>query len=538
MAVTREEIRAIRDQRKASAKEKSDAFAAFDEMEIPPYLERVDKTLTQALLGCGVFPPRPGEEGGATSVGADAAPNNAQSAQDEAEAIVQRASDKTLETTVIEFNERHFVTIEGGKTVIAEETVDPELNQPTLRFHKFEGFRQLYADQHIYVNERMTNVVDAWTRSPSARRYRGGMAMIPNGQTPPEVYNLYQGWGVEPQAGSPDQAIDFIRTVICDNDATTFEYVMGWLAFCVQHPGEPAEVVLVLRGGRGTGKGTLGELLLRLFGAHGMHVLQQKHLVGNFNAHLRNILFMFADEAFFAGDRAAGDVLKGLVTERRLTIERKGFDAFTVRNRLSVLMATNHDWVVPAGSDERRFCVLDVSDIHKQDHAYFGAFKTYLENGGDAAFLHYLLSYDLSGFNIRRVPSTQALVEQKAHTLPTFDRWLFDKLWQGVLSAYGEEWNPEVSCTGFRDEYAAYVRNRGEGRYTITEARWVGRRLKTLIPSVIRRRAGGRHTRQWVYGFPSLAQARAEFAAHALGGDDPGWPDDGTDTSTEGEGET
>jgi hypothetical protein len=34
-------------------------------------------------------------------------------------------------------------------------------------------------------------------------------------------------------------------------------------------------------------------------------------------------------------------------------------------------MASNNDWVIPAGPDARRFFVLNVSDARKQDFSYF-----------------------------------------------------------------------------------------------------------------------------------------------------------------------
>ena len=85
-------------------------------------------------------------------------------------------------------------------------------------------------------------------------------------------------------------------------------------------------------------------------GKHGIQVFNPKHVVGNFNGHLRDVLLLFADEAFFAGDRAADGVLKGLITEPSLMIERKGVDAVRAPNLLRVIMATNSDWAVPAAA--------------------------------------------------------------------------------------------------------------------------------------------------------------------------------------------
>ena len=128
-----------------------------------------------------------------------------------------------------------------------------------------------------------------------------------------------------------------------------------------------------MRGPEGTGKGTLARAMMRILGQHALHISNAKHLIGNFNAHLRDCVFLFADEAFYAGDKAHVGVLKSLITEPYLTIEGKYQNAVQTPNFLHIMMASNEDWVVPASLEARRFCVLEVSDAHKDDHAYFAA---------------------------------------------------------------------------------------------------------------------------------------------------------------------
>jgi hypothetical protein len=134
--------------------------------------------------------------------------------------------------------------------------------------------------------------------------------------------------------------------------------------------------------------------------------------------------------------------LKQLITEPRTPIERKGFDVESAQNHLHVLMASNNDWVVPAGHDERRFFVLEVDDAHKQDAAYFNALHAEMEGGGVAAMLHDLLRRDISKFDIRRVPQTAALGEQKLLSLDPGLTW-----WHGRLAS-GELISSQVIASG------------------------------------------------------------------------------------------
>ena len=185
-----------------------------------------------------------------------------------------------------------------------------------------------------------------------------------------------------------------------------------------------------MRGGEGTGKGTLARALKRILGQHALAISNAKHLTGNFNAHLRDAVFLFADEAFFAGDRQHVGVLKSIITEEYLTVEAKYQNAVQAPNYLHVMMASNEDWVVPASLEARRFFCLEVADAHRNDHAWFAAIWKQMEAGGYAAMLHDLLRYDLTTFNVRAVPDTEALQRQKKLTLPVAESW-----WLNVLAA-------------------------------------------------------------------------------------------------------
>ncbi len=71
-------------------------------------------------------------------------------------------------------------------------------------------------------------------------------------------------------------------------------------------------------------------------------------MTGRFNAHMRDCIFFFADEAFWAGDKQGEGQLKRIITEDTLVVEAKGRDPVTVRNMLHILISSNEDWAVPS----------------------------------------------------------------------------------------------------------------------------------------------------------------------------------------------
>jgi hypothetical protein len=203
--------------------------------------------------------------------------------------------------------------------------------------------------------------------------------------------NLWRGFGVKAKAGKWPLMRAHMREVMAagieEQDSCNFR----WMTWAVQNPGQQAEVALVFRGLKGTGKGTLGIALCRIFGPHGLQIANKKHLIGSFNMQMSQCSFLFADEAYWPGDKEGEGALKRLITEPTLTIEPKGLDLFTVPNNLRVMIAGNEEWITPASSDERRFAVNEVTADRKGDLAHFNALYAELSYGGLAAMLHDLL---------------------------------------------------------------------------------------------------------------------------------------------------
>ena len=274
---------------------------------------------------------------------------------------------------IAELNARHFLIRNiGGKCLVGEMVPNSFGSGEMLSLQSVEAFKTWYANRTIVVRGRDGNknrkpLGTAWLEHPRRRQYEG-VELVPNApkELPNGNSNLWRGFGVEARQGEWPLMLHHICHVLADGEQGAAEYILRWMAWTVQHPDELAEAALVLRGGKGSGKGVFGNALAKCFGEHSMHIFQQSHLTGKFNGHLRSCLFLFADEAFWAGDKKGESVLKGLITEKSLVIEHKGIDPIQWPNRLHVVMAANAEWVVPASYDERRFAVFDVSNRYAQ----------------------------------------------------------------------------------------------------------------------------------------------------------------------------
>jgi hypothetical protein len=338
-----------------------------------------------------------------------------------------------------------------------------------------------------------------WLEHPLRREYYGYRFLPGEPEEVDGYLNLWRGFAIDPKPGTWDLMQAHLKEVIADNNEEYFDYIVRWAAWAVQNPDKPAEVALVLKGGRGVGKGTFLRALKHLFGQHGLQVTSPMQLTGKFNAHLRDCCLLFADEAIAPGDKVAESVLKGLITEQELSIEGKGVNVVQVLNRLHIVMASNEDWVAPAGTAERRFAVFEVAAVHMQDQDYFSAINAEMQNGGLEAMLHDLLDMELGKWHPRQdIPDTDALAEQKVLSLRGFERVFQDMLQSGIIPV--ESWfdidYPRVSTQALREYAQSRVKG---GEITDTE---VGNLLSRLgYTKCVKKRPRG-------YILPTLPKAR------------------------------
>ena len=450
---------------------------------------------------------------------------------------IQRAREHGIDPRLVELNDQHAVIENyGGRCRIIEELADEAAGRSVLTFQSFDDFRNRYQNRKITLGyDAKGKPIQAplgtwWLEHPARKQYRS-IAFSP-GKDLDGIYNLWRGFSVKPQPGDKHQRyLDHIKKNICNNNEEVFTYVVNWMARAVQKPDTPGEVAVVLRGRKGSGKTIFADIFGRLFGRHYWAVSDAKHIVGNFNAHLRDCVILFGDEAFWAGDKQHEGVLKTLVTGLTIVVERKGVDAESAPNYVHLIMASNSEWVVPATYDERRFLVLDVAPTQKQNKIYFGAILREMEGGGYANLLHMLQTRDIENFDHRSVPDTDALQDQKLHSMEAHEEWWYRRLSDGCLTSTHSEWEAPIPKDDLIDDFFLYAQKiSARKRPNATQlAGFVEKctpKLETYLALYDRLgKAGERLTSRvpW-WRFPPLEQCRAGFAEHLGSGNALRWP--------------
>lgn len=406
-------------------------------------------------------------------------------------------------------NERFALARHAGRTLAVE------FHRDGFHLGGVDDLHTLFANDRVPTpdGKRMEPASHHWLRDPRRREF-SEIVFDPTDRAPRTALNLWTGWAVEPDPqASCDLILAHIRDVLANGDRAHARYIVGWLADMVQNPGRKPGVALVFKGGKGAGKDTLAVALRRVVGKrHVAHVNRPDALTSRFNAPFATAILGHVEEAFWSGAHDKKGTLQSLITSETLPIEKKGIDTVTVDSFLRLIMTTNESWAVPASHDERRYAVFDVSDSRIGDRDYFAALYAEIEGDGPAAFLAHLLDVDLSDFNVRDVPQTEALRDQKLNTLRGVERWWFEFLHKGDLGEF-EDWEETVTVERdqIRDRYEYFIReNRHHG--DAVNSTQFGIELRKMLPSLgeSRPRVDGKPGPR-LYVFPPLHECRDAF---------------------------
>ena len=432
-----------------------------------------------------------------------------------------KAAEETAQSAIEEINAKHAVIMIGGKCTVINQTVDPVFNRPDISFSSKGDFLNLYANRKIpnpLAPTKQISIGKIWWESPDRKQY-DGLVFEPQKDFD-GYYNLWRGFSVEPKKGDWSLMEKLIRDAISSGNESRYQYILAWMARILQDPGgQRPGVAFVMRGRQGIGKGVFSTEFGALLSGHFLQVAQAGQVTGRFNTHLKDCVVLFVDEGFWAGDKQAEGVIKNLVTEPTITVEPKGKDLFKVKNNVNIIIASNSDWVVPAGLEERRFFTVDVDDCFKGDYTFFRKLTAQMDNGGREAMLYDLQKMDISGVNLRDFERTDALLDQILESMSLVQKWWFNQLRRGAIRMvdYGDEFGPHrdewptsASNEQLYDSFEMFVA-KIHGYLPIPEV--FGRQLNKLIVPVeiIRPRTPDGAPRRRLRVIPELTKCREVF---------------------------
>jgi hypothetical protein len=301
-----------------------------------------------------------------------------------------------------------------------------------------------------------TSIVALWLKHDLRRSY-GEMVFHPHRAYPyrsddrsNNKYNLWVGWEheydpsfeVDPQR---IRRIDYhLKEIVCSGNEELYQYVLRlWKLMLL---GKKSGVALCLSGLQGTGKNVMVEYVgQRIVGEqYYACVASLEDLTNKFSSLRCSKCFVVCDELdTWKGDHKTANLLKGLITQGKTKLERKGKDAYLIDDYANLTFLSNYDnFVKVEGKGDRRYCVNTVSAAKKGDVEYFRALNLDMGNEPkhraltaqekqDARviglhFFHHIMQQDVRDFRPEQIPTTDMRVRMEMDSTPSlcvFVRW-------------------------------------------------------------------------------------------------------------------
>ena len=262
------------------------------------------------------------------------------------------------------------------------------------------------ATQRVAPKDRTVRLCDIWLQDVDRHEYEG-IIIAPVDYDGPK-YNLFRGL-IEPAKGD---IAPFSKLVhhLCGGDEKAIRWVMHWLADAVQRPTEcgPA-TALALRGPQGHGKSLFRLILQDMTNDHYHVINDSSRFADRFNRDMLASLFLFAEEAIFAGSHQVAATLKSLIADPEWTYEEKYRAKFRAKNIHRVVAITNEEQAVHLDHDDRRWTICEVPSVwnlrteagKKERDAFFAPIYEFRNSGGAKHVMAHLMSINIDEALIR-----------------------------------------------------------------------------------------------------------------------------------------
>jgi len=217
-------------------------------------------------------------------------------------------------------------------------------------------------------------------------------------------YNIWSGWAQPPKRGDVSLFKALVDHLFRGN-ARAKRWFLQWCAYPIQYPGTKLYTAVVLYGVKqGTGKSLLGLTIGQVYGKN-FEELKPENLHASFNEWAVEKQFVLGDEVTGSDKRADADMLKKLITQEEVRVNRKYMASYTIVDCINYLFTTNQPNAFFLDNDDRRFFIHEITEPPLPSDFFDEYDLWYRTPAAAAALLYYFQHLELGDFN----PRTRAL---------------------------------------------------------------------------------------------------------------------------------
>ena len=251
---------------------------------------------------------------------------------------------------------------------------------------------------------------------------------------PRNAFNLWKGFKAQivPELDMRyvQPLLDFLLEVWSDNDQTVYRYLLSWLHCLLITPQKKTGQSIFAYSLQGCGKNTFTDFLRDYVMGNGVFTetvgiesLTEKH-----SESLEGRRLVVVDECSSTRKEFLNNFnkMKQFITGDKITINPKGIRPYTVDNFCNLVIFTNHLDSLYLESSDRRYLCIQLSNVHRQDFAYFKALRKQCFNDvAGCHFLTYLSQLQPSNLvSLNDVPETSLRQDIKEISKPSIERFI------------------------------------------------------------------------------------------------------------------
>lgn len=249
---------------------------------------------------------------------------------------------------------------------------------------------ELYSSAEFNNLVRPFSDVDDTARLLRKSNHKKSVGLIYNPAMPPGIFTIGTGTfanthvpgRINAKAGDPQPWIDFMHHLIPDKQDC--QEVMRWVATLIARPEiKMAYALLLISSTQGVGKSTLGsKIIAPIIGRHNVSEPSENTIVdSNFTDWMAHKRLAICHEIYAGHSAKAYNKLKSIITDDRITVNKKYLSTYTTENWLHIIACSNSERALRLENDDRRYLVPKVTE-ERMPHKYWIEFHQWLNKDG------------------------------------------------------------------------------------------------------------------------------------------------------------
>lgn len=344
----------------------------------------------------------------------------------------ERSNDDCYLSIKKEFEKTHSKIINKALFTI-ETTTDDIILLPVSKFKT--AYEHLKYTDYSKTPPALTPFIVKWLTDECIRQYEDMAVYPPPKQCPKNMFNLWKPFSIAKYTDNYTKNEEGLQKylnhikILCGNDQNVADYIVKWFAQMFQYPAVKT-IVPTFISGEGAGKGSLIELCERMMGSQKVMstTTPSRDVWGNFNSVMSDSFLVNLNEMSKKETIDAEGKIKGLITDPKLFINKKGIDSYSINSFHRFIITTNNEDPISTKKGDRRNVVIRSSDEKCGNSEYFeDLHQAFNDINVMRTIYDYLMEIpDLDSFGSFIRPETEYHNDMKELNRNIFDRWVED----------------------------------------------------------------------------------------------------------------